>query len=288
MRWWVIALLVAGTCLVLIGGNTFVRLTGHFLPRDSPEARAALLAPDFDLRLPDGPGPFPALALFSGCDGVRDNMGLWADAAVAQGWAALIVDSHTPRGLDDYEVWRVICAGQLLTGAERAGDVGVALDALRSDPRIDSDRLLLVGASHGGWAVLDFLAFLQTGRRPDGLTAWPGGSASAAGAGVVGAFVLYPYCGPGSRAARAGWPDGILVTMILVEDDRITGEEPCEDLAQRMRDTGRTVDLSIARGVTHGFDQKERSALSALEFDEAATAVAMARFLALLDGIEAP
>jgi len=279
--WVALALALAG--LLAVAVNTARQLTGFALPADTPDARADMLSPHWRLVLPGGKGPHPGLVLLSGCDGVRDNMDRWADTARARGYATLIVDSHTPRGLDAFEAWRLVCAGQQLTGAERAGDLAVALAHLRAQPDVDPTRLALLGASHGGWTVLDFLALSDGTDPPPGLTAWPGGSADAARAGLRAAITLYPYCGPGSRAGARGWRWTGPVTMILVAGDTVTGDAPCRDLSARMARAGRPVRVSTFDGVTHGFDQQARSALSPLRFDAAATDRAAAIIAAALD-----
>jgi len=271
-----VAIGLAVIAALTVAGNAVLRLTGAGMPRETPQARAAMLAPHYDLRLPEGAGPFPAVALFSGCDGVRDNMGRWAEMAVAQGWAALIVDSHAPRGLGTLEVWRLICAGQLLAGPERAGDVAVALAHLREHAKVDDDRLAVLGASHGGWAVLDMLALAAVGRPPDGLTAWPEGGPEAALAGLRGALLLYPYCGAASQAARRSWAPEVELTMLLVAGDAVVGDKPCRKLARALRATGAAVETVTFEGVTHGFDQRDRSAISTLRYDAAATRRALA------------
>ncbi len=266
------AALALGLVLLLgVAGNTARQVTGIMLFAESPVERLALLAPHWRLALPDGPAPHPALVLLSGCDGVRDNMDRWADAARAMGFATLIVDSHTPRNLDDYEAWRLVCAGQQLTGAERAGDLAVALAHLRAEPAVDPSRLAVLGASHGGWTVLDFLTLTDGTDPPPGLTAWPEQTAAAARVGLRAAITLYPYCGAASRAGARGWDWPGQVTMILVAGDAITGDVPCRELARRMDGVGYPIDLTVIDGVTHGFDQQTRSALSPLRFDAAAT-----------------
>lgn len=273
MRRAVWAALAVGLVVVLgIGANTARQVMGIVPFPDSPAERLALIAPHWRLTLPDGPGPHPALVLMSGCDGVRDNMGRWADAAQAMGFATLIVDSHTPRNLDDFEAWRLVCAGQQLTGAERAGDLAVALAHLRTQPGVDPARLAVLGASHGGWTVLDFLTLSDADTPPPGLATWPDGSGAAARDGLRAAITLYPYCGAASRASARGWGWTGPVTMILVDGDTITGDAPCRDLADRQERAGRPVALTVIDGVTHGFDQQDRSALSPLRFDATATA----------------
>ena len=48
---------------------------------------------------------------------------------------------------------------------------------------------------------------------------------------------------------------------------------------------GVPVETLLLSGVTHGFDQQERAALSTLVFDEAATEKALDRGAAFLDGL---
>jgi dienelactone hydrolase len=278
---------VVAIMLVMLAANTARQLTGFALPADTPEDRRAQLAAHWRFAQPDGPGPHPALVLLSGCDGVRDNMDRWAEDAVAMGFATLIVDSHGPRGLEDFAAWRLVCAGQQLTGAERAGDLAVALAHLRAQPGVDPTRLAVLGASHGGWTVLDFLTLSDGTDPPPGLTAWPNGGVGAARDGVRAAITLYPYCGAGSRAGTHGWNWSGPVTMILVDGDTVTGDGRCRSLARRMARIGLPVALTVIAGVTHGFDQMERSALSPLRFDADATAQTAAIIRAVLDDVAA-
>ena len=133
--------------------------------------------PYYRVLRPPGEGPFPTALLYSGCDGPQDNLERWAAMLNARGWAAIIVDSHGPRGFSDYEVWRLVCAGQLFMGSERAGDVLVSIDDARRMPFVDPDRMALVGASHGGWAIMDLLALDPPRRLPFNLSALPDGRA---------------------------------------------------------------------------------------------------------------
>ena len=167
--------------------------------RSLGEARPLLPA----INRPDGPGPFPTALLFSGCDGPKDNLERWAAMLRSIGWASIIVDSHGPRGFSDYEIWRLVCAGQLFMGSERAGDVLVAIDDARRMRFVDPDRIVLVGSSHGGWAIMDLLALDPPRRLPTNLAGSRAGAPADPLAGVVGAILLYPYCGQANRARRA-------------------------------------------------------------------------------------
>lgn len=271
---------IAAVPILAIAANMAGRYTGLAVTRTSPAELSRHLAPGYRLTTPDGAGPFPTALLFSGCDGPRDNLDTWAAALAAAGWAALIVDSHAHRGLDDYALWRLVCAGQILTGAERAADVAVALADARAMPQVDAGRLALIGASHGGWAVMEFLAMAERGNLPPGLTAFPD---AAPLEGLRAALLLYPYCGTMSRAARRGWSQPLPVLFLLVEGDTIADEAPCLQTATRADRRGLPVEVHTYDGVTHGFDQRDKAPFSTLRYDPDTTEDAIERGIAFLE-----
>jgi dienelactone hydrolase len=277
-RLWWIAGAAAALALALMagaGGNALFRYRGWSVERLDPAALSALLAPAYRIVRPEGPGPFPTALLYSGCDGPHDNLDRWAEALKARGWAAIIVDSHGPRGLTNYEVWRLICAGQLFMGSERAGDVLVSLDDARAMDFVDPRRMALIGASHGGWAIMELLALDPPAALPFNLAALPAGAPEDPLDGVVGVLLLYPYCGPGNRARPEGWRQPIPTLFLVSDSDTVAPAESCLALAGRMQDRGLPVETHVLAGVTHGFDQQNRSVLSTLEFDPEATAAAL-------------
>lgn len=278
-RWprWVLA--GAGVVLALwlvgITGNTVGRYFGWIVPHGDPQALAALLRPFYRASIPEGAGPFPTALLFSGCDGPRDNLERWSEMLNARGWAAISVDSHSPRDYLDTDIWRLICAGQLLMGSERAGDVLVSLHDAREMPFVDPERLVLIGASHGGWAIMELLAFAASGDIPFNLAALPGDGRTDPLAGVRGAILLYPYCGPGNRSRRTGWTHPAPVLFLLSASDLIAPADDCLEVAEQLEAAGIPVETRVFDGVTHGFDQLERAPFSAFEFDPEATAEAL-------------
>lgn len=275
------ALAIAGGVIAAIvlgfGVNTWGRYSGATVPQVDPETLSHMLSPHYVSYVPEGEGPFPTALLFSGCDGPRDNMQRWAKALNAMGWAAIVVDSHNPRGFTEYQLWRLICAGQLLSGGERAGDVAVAIDDARQMDFVDPDRIALVGASHGGWAILEFLSMADHDDLPHTLTAWPESLREDPLEGIEGAVLLYPYCGQISRASRRGWTSDVPVMMLLAEGDAIADETKCLDIARDAQRRGLPVQTHVYSGVTHGFDQREKAPLSTLGFDLEATEDAIAR-----------
>ena len=289
MRWsrrtrWVVigAVAVVAALLLAIGGNSIGRYTGWTVPRLEPAALSAKLAPWYRVTRPDGSGPFPTALLLSGCDGPKDNLDRWAAMLKGIGWASIVVDSHGPRGISDYEIWRLVCTGQLLMGSERAGDLLVAIDDARRMRFVDPDRIVLIGSSHGGWAIMDLLSLDPPERLPTNLAALPPGAPADPLAGVAGAILLYPYCGQANRARHHPWTRPVPTLFLLAQDDMIAPSGLCVDIADRMAAAGQPVEVARFDAVTHGFDQQDRSPLSPLEFDPEATAEAMAiaaRFL---------
>ncbi len=264
------------------------RLAGVEVLLDTPEARGDLLRPAYRVTLPPDRAAgarVPVALLISGCDGPRDNLPRWTEMLAGIGWASMVVDSHTPRGLTDFDLWRAVCAGAVLPGPERAGDIAVALAELHGTAWADTSRVALIGASHGGWAVHDYLALASEGRAPHGLTAWPEPVQDDPLRGIVGVVTLYPYCGVAGVAARAGWERGPPVLMLMAQDDTITDEDACLALAERERAVGVSVETHVYSGVTHGFDTQERSVLSGLRFDAEATDDALRRIAAFLQAL---
>ncbi len=275
LRWVLAPAALAVLVSLAVGGNVFSRYRGWTVTRLAPDALSALLAPAYRVLKPAGEGPFPVALLFSGCDGPRDNALRWGERLNAAGWAAIVVDSHGPRGLTDHEVWRLVCAGQILMGSERAGDVLIAIDDARRMPFVDPERIALVGASHGGWAIMDLLAMNPPERLPYNLAGVRPDAPADPLAGVVGVILLYPYCGEANLARGGGWRQPIPTLFLLSRDDYVAPSGKCEEIADMLLAEGVPVETVVIEGVTHGFDQEERSGFSPLEFNAAATEEAL-------------
>ncbi len=269
---WNVAVLATAALLVSVAVLSNLLLRDRAL--EAPEARLARLAPHWRVVLPEGPGPAPVAILLSGCDGPGDSMDFWAKELADVGWASLLLDSHIPRGLDRLQAWRLVCSGQALSGAERAGDVAVAIAALDGIEGVDSGRVVLLGASHGAWAAMEMIDRLGREAPPPGLTAWPESREAAAGR-LQAAVFLYPYCGWFNRAAE-GEPThaAVPVLMVLAGADTIVSTEDCEAAAERLARAGMAVQTHTLPGVDHGFDQRLHAVFSTLEFDSKATMVA--------------
>lgn len=246
--------------------NTGRQSAGLSLDRETPEERLSALSAHWQVLRPAGATAQGGAILLSGCDGVRDNMRFWADEFVRQGRVALILDSHRPRGLDRLELWRLVCAGQLLDGGERAGDLAVALHALAEGEGVTGDVVIL-GASHGGWTAMEFVTRAAAAERLPGLTHWPAPPRDLLRR-VSGLVLLYPYCGILNGADARHWPADLPTLAILAETDSIVGDA-CLTRIAALREGGAQIEAETMSGVDHGFDQEDKALFSTLTFDPA-------------------
>lgn len=250
--------------LALAGCGAFAVAAGRSpmgvpLPSETPQDRAERLATEW--RIVDAPGAGGAI-LLSGCDGVRDNMDYWARVFAGRGRSSLIVDSHVPRRLNRLQNWRLVCTGLALPGAERAGDIAVAL----ADGPDAGRGTIIFGASHGGWAALEFVGLAAQNQVPPGLSAWPRPPGELLDQ-VTALVLLYPYCGALNTADQAPWNAAPPVLMVLAEDDSIVSAQTCANFAERLRARGGDVEIVVLPGADHGFDQAQKAVFSTLAFD---------------------
>ncbi len=103
------------------------------------------------LHLPEADGPVPCMVILTSSAGVqRHREHFYAQVLNEAGVGALIVDSFTGRG-----VRRTVADQTLVSAAQMEGDAFAALALLRADPRIDPERIGIMGVSKGGGASLN-------------------------------------------------------------------------------------------------------------------------------------
>lgn len=203
---------------------------------------------------PDGPGPFPVVIQLHGCGGVKPFQRTWADVAREAGWAAIVLDSYGHRGISRLGAYATVCTGARLWGRERAGDLLAALEWARRQPWADKDRLVAAGWSHGGWTVLDAMA-LRPGADMAQATKLQGLPDEPL-AGVRGAFLVYPYCGPGSIARRRGLRFDAKPLALLGAKDMIVGTTGLRTSLEQMSAPTPIV-IDWLEGATHAFDEPD-------------------------------
>src|ERR1700730_6780660 len=105
--------------------------------------------------------PAPCMIILTSSAGVqRHREHYYARALNDAGTAALIVDSFNGRGV------RPTVADQTLGSAwQMEGDAFGALALLRADPRIDAERVGIMGVSKGGVATLNAAIAVRQRRR---------------------------------------------------------------------------------------------------------------------------
>jgi dienelactone hydrolase len=232
-------------------------------PRTLDEA-ADRLAPHVSVTWPDGTDePVPAVLMFSGCGGVRQVQDDYAQIIAGAGAAAMVVDSHAARSIPSALARPLVCTAALMRGQGRAADVFAAVQLARRDARIDPDRIVLLGWSHGGWAVMEALAFAAEATPPPGLE----GSGEDALSGVRGAALIYPYCGWPGRARSRDDVWAVPVAALLVEGDVVAAPGDCEAVFERQAEAGAAIAVLTETGLTHAFDAPDQPRDPRMEYD---------------------
>lgn len=103
---------------------------------------------------PEGPGPHPAVIMIHEFWGLRSDITGKADALAELGYHVIAPDTF--RGVSvrtvPAAIWNVIT-----TPREQINtDLGVVMTALQSDPRVDPNRIAVMGFCYGGGAALAF------------------------------------------------------------------------------------------------------------------------------------
>jgi dienelactone hydrolase len=107
------------------------------------------------IQRPDGPGPFPAVIVLHGCAGSgslfdqHSARNFWPDLLISWGYAVLVVDSFTLRGVSD------TCGRD--TRYYRVQDAFGALLFFSEQSYVERNRVALLGFSAGGIATLEAL-----------------------------------------------------------------------------------------------------------------------------------
>ena len=188
---------------------------------------------------PAGSGPFPAVVMLHGCSGLRTKGGaiqgklrFWAEHFRDLGYVTLLVDSFTPRGIDE------VCTGRHLLSPvrDRADDARGGLRYLQGRPDVRPDRVGLLGWSNGAAAALSVLFDRGTVERD-----------------FRAAVAFYPNCTrsyPGGPDFRPYAPLYVLVGAL----DDWTPAAPCMALVERARLAGAPIAIKVYPGAHHSFD----------------------------------
>lgn len=190
-----------------------------------------------DLSLPaDVTGRVPAVIVLHSCSGMTPNLVDWAEAVNRMGFAALLLDSFTARGVTE------VCTGRRsVSVSSRLTDAFRALALLAVHPRIDPRRIAVLGFSHGGWVTL-WASQAQIERRF--LRANVDFAAHAA---------FYPAaCNVRLLNETAMAPGPVRIFHGTADDWTPIG--PCREWVARRKTAGRDVSLVAYDRAMHAFD----------------------------------
>lgn len=185
--------------------------------------------------------PAPAVLLLHGCGGAwaKDGKPNARHAAMAaflneQGYAALLLDSFTPRGLR--EICTVKFAERSIKASDRAADAFAALAWLSQQADIDANKIGLLGWSHGGSTTL------RTMQSP--------AHANTKGH-FAAAVAFYPGC---TRFSKAPYQPTAPLLILIGESDDWTPAETCRTLAAQARPLSPALSVHTYPATFHDFD----------------------------------
>jgi dienelactone hydrolase len=188
-----------------------------------------------ELRIAQGSGKLPAVILVHGSGGIGPGIELWSHELNGMGISTFTVDGFTGRGLAS------VSADQA-----RLGRLNLALDAYRAlgvlakHPRVDANRIVLMGFSRGGQASL-YAALLRFDRM------W-----NRSGARFAAHVAFYPDC-------MTTYRGDIQLTRVPVRIYHGTADDynplrPCREYVARLLTLQQDVVLTEYAQAPHGFD----------------------------------
>lgn len=188
-----------------------------------------------ELRIAQGNGRLPVVVLMHGSSGVNGTTEAWVHTFNAMGISTFVIDGFTGRGLT------VVGPNQALLGRlNLILDIYRSLDILAKHPRVDPDRIVLMGFSRGGQAAL----YASLNRFN---TLW-----NKSGAQFAAYIPFYPDCGTSyaTDANVAARP----IRIFHGTPDDYNPVASCKAYVQRLVDAKRDVVLTEYPDSQHAFD----------------------------------
>ena len=237
-------LLVVGLAGCTTSGNVTTLADGRhgtfpILTRTLPTRPEAVEQPGTitgDLTLPPGNARVPAIIVLHSCAGVTPHDTEWAGTLNRMGYAALVVNSFSGRGVKE------ICTGHAsVNPGSRLADLFRAHELLATHPRIDPGRIGVLGFSHGGWIALWASHYWYQRRFMRGTVTPP-----------VAYAAFYP-AGCNVQLLQENDVRGAVRIFQGTADDWTTIDH-CRSWVARHRAAGQDVSLVEYDGALHGFD----------------------------------
>jgi dienelactone hydrolase len=181
-------------------------------------------------------GRAPAVAIFHGCGGPGQNTARMAGLLASWGYAALVVDSFSARGLKD------VCGRHWPSQSDaeaRAHDIDAALHWLGAQKFVDAERLAFMGYSYGGGVAA--------------LRALSANLAVDAPLPARAAILVYPDCGLAEALGpRLAVRQPTFFAMGALDD--WTPPAQCQAVIDRVVEGRDLVETRVYEGAHHSFD----------------------------------
>jgi dienelactone hydrolase len=204
----------------------------QFLAGDT-NGKAVTVAGEF--RVAQGTGRLPVVVLMHGSSGVGAATEAWVHSFNAMGISTFVIDGFTGRGLT------VVGPNQALLGRlNLILDIYRSLDILAKHPRVDPERIVLMGFSRGGQAAL--YASLDRFNKT-----W-----NKSGAQFAGYIPFYPDCSTSyvTDTEVAARP----IRIFHGTPDDYNPVASCKAYVARLQEAKRDVALTEYPDSAHGFD----------------------------------
>jgi dienelactone hydrolase len=204
----------------------------QFLTGDS-NGKPVTVAGEF--RIAQGSGRLPVVVLMHGSGGLGVNIEPWVHTFNAMGISTFVIDGFSGRGLTSTS-----------TNQAQLGrlnfilDIYRALDILAKHPRVDPDRIVLMGFSRGGQAAL--YASLSRFQK-----LW-----NTSGLQFAAYIPFYPDCMTTYQGDTDVVPSPIRIFHGTPDDYNPVAN--CKALVERLKAAGRDVVLTEYPDSPHGFD----------------------------------
>jgi dienelactone hydrolase len=188
-----------------------------------------------EFRIAQGNGKLPVVVLMHGSSGVGAGMDPWVRHFNAMGISTFVIDGFSGRGLT------AVGPNQALLGRLNfIVDIYRSLEILAKHPRVDPDRIVLMGFSRGGQATL--YASLDRFNK-----LW-----NKSGIQFAAYVPFYPDCsttyvGDSEVAARP-------IRIFHGTPDDYNPVKSCKAFVERLKAAGRDVVLTEYPDSAHGFD----------------------------------
>ncbi|HEY5793565.1 MAG TPA: dienelactone hydrolase family protein [Bosea sp. (in: a-proteobacteria)] len=205
---------------------------GQFL---SGDANAKATTVTGELAIAQGSGRLPVAVLMHGSGGIGGNVQYWKRLFNAAGISTFVIDGVTGRGFTG--------VGDKQASLGRLNfilDIYRSLDILGKHPRVDPEKVVLVGFSRGGQAAL--YSSVERFQR-----LW-----NKSGVNFASYVVFYPDCGTTYRE-----DDKISSKPIRIfhgSPDNYNPVSSCKAYLARLKQAGADVQLTEYPNAAHGFD----------------------------------